>query len=385
MPEPLSSQLSTMDDFLRHMQQNLRTKTPPQSEMSSIYKFTKGECHTVDPHTLLCRMLSLEAVLPISEDTRSQVASNTQIGKGQCGTIYTLHNPNQVTKTPNSTKKIPELQSDHISHEAVCGAFENAPEALSSKANVPKVHSFMSPPSDDDGLSYWIRGSDEQIDLASNYNYGLLSERIFPLRDPIPAALVRVMCPSSPAASIEICLTKPTNNNCLVRLYLGRRGIDRTKTNPEDTSLRNFPLHIDEMENLCLPIPTYISTIAESLALMHWKAHLDANDIEFVLGASRTHNQGHGVSIWVLDFNQCRVFSHNQAGLKQLVDGFWWNDPYCPRPGTEHPQDRVWWTMFLSKYSDASALLTDSKMPRHFIQAVEEEGFRRRVRPSLFG
>ncbi|CAD0093690.1 unnamed protein product [Aureobasidium vineae] len=373
-----------MDDFLRHIQQNLRTTTQSQSDMSSIYKFTKDECDTVDPHTLLRRMFSLKAVLPISEPSRSQVASNTQIGKGQCGTIYTLHIPNQVNKTPNSTEKIPELESDFRSHKAVSEAFENAPQTLSSKANVPKADSFMSPPSGDDGLSYWTHGADEQIDLASNYNYGLLSERIFPLQDPIPTALLKSMYPSFTATNQETCLTKSTNNNCFVRLYLGRRGIDRSKTNPEDMSLRNFPLHIDEMENLCLPIPTYITAIAESLAPMHWKANIDANDIEFVFGASRDHKQGHCVSIWLLDFNQCRVFSHDQAGLKQLVDGFWWNDPYYPRPGAEHPQDRVWWTMFLSKHLDASALLRDGKMPRQFIQAVEKEGHRRRARPLLF-
>lgn len=94
---------------------------------------------------------------------------------------------------------------------------------------------------------------------------------------------------------------------------------------------------------------------------------------------------GQTVSIWLLDFNQCRKFSHDQAGLKQLVDALWWNDPYYPRPSSSNAQDKVWWNTFLSKYLDASALLTDGEIPRQFIQAVEEEGHRRRAKPSLFG
>ncbi|KAG9513371.1 4HBT like protein, partial [Aureobasidium melanogenum] len=83
--------------------------------------------------------------------------------------------------------------------------------------------------------------------------------------------------------------------------------------------------------------------MAQSLALMHWKAGIDANDVEFVFGDSiqnSTDRDGHTVSIWLLDFNQCRRFSHDQAGLKQLVDAFWWNDPYYPRPSSSNPQDR---------------------------------------------
>ncbi|KAI4716225.1 spermine/spermidine synthase [Aureobasidium sp. EXF-10727] len=364
--------------------QTFRTTTHPQSNMTDIYKFTKEECDTVDSHTLLRRMFSLKAILPTSEPSHPEVASNTQIGKGQCGTIYTLHDPNQVKKIPNAPTKISELRLDFESHSAVSEAFEGAPEALGSKADVPKVYGFICPPSDDDGLSYSIRGPDEQIDLASNHNYGLLSERILPLQDPIPTALLQTTYPSLTATNLQTCLTNPTNNNTLVRLYLGRRGMHRTNPQPKDISLRNFPLHIDEMEHLFLPIPTYITTLANSLALIHWTAHLDANDVEFVLGTSRLHTQGHSIAIWLLDFNQCQTFSRDETGLKQLVDAFWWNDPYYPRPGGEDQRDGVWWTMFLSRYLDASRLLTDSEMPGQFIRAVEEEGHRRRTRPSLF-
>ncbi|CAD0090532.1 unnamed protein product [Aureobasidium mustum] len=357
--------------------------------MATKYKFTKEECHTVHSDTMLRRMLSMTAVLPTSADSGSRVSGHTQIGKGQCGKTYTLlRNVDQVYKTPNSLEKIPELQRDFLFHTAVSEAFNNAPEALSSKALVPRLHGYKSQSVEGDLIAYEIqRHSRGQIDPMAYRSHRLMSERIYPLHDPIPTALLESLIPEITPIQRETCLNNPTNNNCLVRLYLGCRGGSRSKINPEMMSLRNFPLHVDEMERLCLPITAYITTIAQSLALMHWKAGIDANDVEFVFGSSRndSNSEGHTVSIWLLDFNQCQKFSHDQAGLKQLVDGFWWNDPYYPRPGSSNSQDKVWWTTFLSKYLDASALLTDSKMPREFIQAVEAEGERRRVRPSLFG
>ncbi|KAH0341319.1 hypothetical protein KCU83_g9655, partial [Aureobasidium melanogenum] len=350
--------------------------------MASNYRFTEEECHMVHSDTLLRRMLSMTAVLPRTRLDDLQSPIKTQIGKGQCGTVYTMSSPELVNKTPNSTSKIAELRCEHRSHVNIMEAFHSAPGALSSKALVPQVYTFRDLPYDDEGQI------DERIDLLPDQGYGIISERVFPLHDPIPMALLESFVPDFSESQQETCLSNSTNNNCLVRIYLGRRGVSRSKVCAEDMSLRNFPLHVDEMERLCLPITAYITTMAQSLALMHWKAGTDGNDVEFVLGDSfrmGTHRDGQTVSVWLLDFNQCRDFSHDQAGLKQLVDGFWWNDPYYPRPSSSNSQDKAWWNTFLSKYLDASALLTDSKMPRQFIQAVEEEGERRRVRPSLFG
>ncbi|KAG9531859.1 4HBT like protein, partial [Aureobasidium melanogenum] len=307
--------------------------------MASNYRFTEEECHTVHPDTLLRCMLSMTAVLPMTSVPTLQGPFETQIGKGQCGTVYTLGIGGLVKKTPNSISKIAELRRESQSHMKVLKTFYNAPEALSSKAQVPRLYALMSPPSshtDDEP-------PDERVDILSDYSYGIVSRRIFPLHDLIATALLESLVPTFSVRQRETCLSNPTNNNFLARLYLGRRGVSRSKARAEDMNLRNFPLHVDEMERLCLPIPAYITTMAQSLALMHWKAGIDANDVEFVFGDSiqnSTDRDGHTVSVWLLDFNQCRRFSHDQAGLKQLVDAFWWNDPYYPRPSSPDPQDR---------------------------------------------
>ncbi|TIA42033.1 hypothetical protein D6C78_01334 [Aureobasidium pullulans] len=361
--------------------------------MNSLYHFTKEECRTAHPETILCRMLSTTATLPATPYIESH-GLGLQIGKGQCGTIHTFEEY-LVRKTPNSANKINELRRDAQLHAIVKTAFSNAPNGLARNVSVPERYRFRCPPANGDEFGDWIRlpGSHD-IDHLSVHNYDLMSERIFPLHDPIPECILASLIPKSTHLKRSTCLSKPENNNCLVRIYLGRRGVDRSKTTTENVSLRNFPLHVDEMERLNLPISMYTTAIAEALALMHWKAGIDANDVEFVLGSSRRTGPmfpvhggetGQSVSIWLLDFNQCQKFEHDQAGLKRLVNGFWWNDPYYPRPDSGHKTDKALWTTFLSKYLDASALLTDSDLPKRFIEAVEEEGYRRRVKPSLFG
>ncbi|KEQ91710.1 hypothetical protein AUEXF2481DRAFT_32880 [Aureobasidium subglaciale EXF-2481] len=335
--------------------------------MASIYPFTKEELDKVHPDSLLCRMLSTKATLPISENSTQPALNGTQIGKGQCGEVH-INDTTKVKKTPNLPEKIVELRRDYHCHTAVVEAWRDAPSSLGHNISTPETR---------------------EIEYDSVYNYDLFSERILPLQAPIPEMLLRSVYPKSTKIQRAACLNMPENNNCLVRLYLGRRGVDRSKSSVENMTLRNFPLHVDEMERLNLPVPMYVEAIAEALALMHWSANIDANDVEFILGSSRqdlssSQDQGHSASIWLLDFNQCRKFNEDKAGLKLLVDGFWMNDPYYPRPSSTDKRDKVLWTLFSSKYLDASALLMDGKMPRQFIEGVEEEGYRWRERPSIF-
>ena len=50
--------------------------------------------------------------------------------------------------------------------------------------------------------------------------------------------------------------------------------------------LRNFDMTVNEMEFLRLDTGLYAETMARTLAIIHWKAKLDANDVEFVFGAA---------------------------------------------------------------------------------------------------
>lgn len=105
-----------------------------------------------------------------------------------------------------------------------------------------------------------------------------------------------------PTPTPNLINPNPKNNNndtpCLVRLYLGRtfrphnRSRSSTTNRPRSLlspfpfhNMRNFPLCVDQMIHLGLDAPALTSTIAQTLALAHWHAGIDARDIEFVLGA----------------------------------------------------------------------------------------------------
>jgi hypothetical protein len=54
------------------------------------------------------------------------------------------------------------------------------------------------------------------------------------------------------------------------------------------------------------------------------------------------------IPIWLLDFNQCKSFSEDAAGLKQLTEGFYFNDEHYPRPKNTDPKDEALWELHYS-------------------------------------
>ena len=190
-------------------------------------------------------------------------------------------------------------------------------------------------------------------------------------------------------------LAKPENKDCLVRLYLGRRFKEVTRS---AVTLRNFSLHVNDMEHLGLDTSMYAEIMAKALAILHWEAKVDANDVEFVLGsASKLRapasvaemknsspndpkflgnplSNHQSVGIWLLDFNQCKGFVEDNAGLKQLVSGFYWNDPYYPLPVNMTAEDKKLWETFKQAYLEVGNKLTKNKGQRLFIEAVEAKG-----------
>lgn len=375
----------------------------PSIKMDKFYTFTKEECRDAKPEMLLGRMLSTKAYLPTSYRLESYDINQGQIGKGQCGTIFTLRDTEQVIKLPNTPAKLDELHRDICTHKRVRDAFLTLPSSLRRHVNIPKIGGWVSPSS----TEVWQYARLFDADGLTVPNYGLVSERIYPLQAPLRDALLKTIYPRTTGKDRYTITNKAQNKDCLARIYLGRRNVDRKKTTePKNISLRNFPLYVDDMERLGLDTSFFAAVLGGSLAVLHWWAGTDANDVEFVLGGSpqvsaepaadefkdmdalarafRHDYTRRSVSIWLLDFNQCRGFGHDDAGLKMLVDGFWWNDPYYPRPNASNVKDRALWTVFAKEYLEVSARLTSSEMPRQFIEAVEKRGSKRSG-TSLFG
>jgi hypothetical protein len=132
----------------------------------------------------------------------------------------------------------------------------------------------------------------------------------------------------------------------------------------------------------------YARVMAETLAMMHWISEIDGNDIEFVLAPPcetdfkmKSNILGEH-SMWVLDFDLCRIMTIDSEGVVQAAAAFWRNDPYYPRPEKQPSL----WSVFRERYiqvseacgSEPQAVERRRILSRQFIDLVEQEGKKRK-------
>ncbi|KIY03433.1 uncharacterized protein Z520_00124 [Fonsecaea multimorphosa CBS 102226] len=214
----------------------------------------------------------------------------------------------------------------------------------------------------------------------------LCSERIPRLPREVRDRLVDRYCPPP---SVQTIKNNDADRDCLVRLYLGRRKIQQEARRGQNFfSLRNYPLHINQAEELDLQVVDYAHAMAESLAVMHWTARIDANDVEFVLGGLQntdtdteartgefTNDFFGSHSLWLLDFDCCKPLTMDDAGVEQAARAFLRNDPYFPRPASNRSSDYALWQEFKGWYLERSRPLVTSghlSLPEKFITRVED-------------
>jgi len=380
-------------------------------EAVGFYIFGDEEQRSARPETILNRMLSTKSAISTHsslaevyqrahDDAASRVFA--QIGSGQCGTVFALKGTTSVIKIPNTTAKREELRLDFLTHKRVYDSFAAASQ-IRENIHIPRAIGWVSPTT----TAFWQAKKELFPADVVTPNFGLISEHIFPVPMPVREAIVDALLPKAIKDNKAQFMGKAENKDCLIRIYLGRRK-DTRKMDPSSVRLRNFPLHVNEMERLGLDVAAYAKVMAQALAFMHWRAGVDANDVEFVMGSTPevvgqpTYEQleecdiytmadyykfdfeHRSVGMWLLDFNQCQKFQHSAAGMKKLVEGFWFNDPYYPRPNATSREDQQLWEVFERHYLEVSAELTEDKHgPRDFIQGVVEMGKARAG--SLFG
>ncbi|PIL32973.1 hypothetical protein GSI_05091 [Ganoderma sinense ZZ0214-1] len=116
----------------------------------------------------------------------------------------------------------------------------------------------------------------------------------------------------------------------ICRLYLGKELRPSAFVNPV-----NFPLdaaRYDLLRDWDEDVPSkdeVAEGMGEMLALIHWQAGYDARDVEFVMSGAPKST---GLRFYVIDFNQMRAFDRDEGDVSELVDAFFVNDPYYPRP-----------------------------------------------------
>lgn len=251
------------------------------------------------------------------------------IGRGCCGTVYTTtSNPTIAIKVEDGSRDEGHLQRDCDINGKIQHAMNQLEEwGLELEIRLPARHSF-SP-------------------LASPSEFRM--ERIMPVS---PAVQRETVSKRYSGELLEQILSGADAQDCLLRIYLGRESPKHERRLTAYT-LRNYPLYLDTIE--LSKAEYYTTALAKTLAMLHWVAGVDANDVEFVLGAERlkskiTRDNNEPV-IWLLDFDCCEEIARDEGGVEKAVRAFFLNDPYYPRPSQQL------WSLFAGTYIAESELL----------------------------
>ncbi|KAF8513438.1 hypothetical protein BU17DRAFT_28489, partial [Hysterangium stoloniferum] len=137
----------------------------------------------------------------------------------------------------------------------------------------------------------------------------------------------------------------------------------------------NFPLDVarytqvlSTVTSTTLPSVKKIATgMGEMLGRLHWWAGYDGHDIEFVMGGASFS----GIEVYVINFNQLHSWLREKEDIKQLVDAFFINDPYYPRPRAIDPIYRHFRTGYINAYPQQSKEAVD--IAEAFLLALEAE------------
>lgn len=231
------------------------------------------------------------------------------------------------------------------------------------RVNIPASITFLSPES-----AHWEEGLLAQLPDGFTACEALVNERIKPLGHDVRRLLAEKYCIGHDPVVIA---NDKSNESCLVRPYLGRRRRGYQQRHRPNRlrffSLRNFPLHLDQIEELGLSVHDYAIAMADTLAFLNWMAGVDAADVEFVLAPTRDAYEGPSLKgkgfktsvlgehdLWILDFDCCRRMGVDGDGVMQAARAFWRNDPFYPRPGSGNDQDEGYWKLFRNRFEEVS-------------------------------
>ncbi|KAM7195473.1 Zinc finger domain containing protein [Rhypophila sp. PSN 637] len=347
----------------------------------------------LSPREILSHALSLRPLTEqaeTSDDVETSGQTLLHIGFGQCGLVFTVpYKPHEVVKIARPYFG-ESLYADFRAHQRVQEAFVRRSDGVQRQVQLPTVYDFLPKPVLEGSTPKQFWDSNISLFPSSTASTGgsgtgassryltfhlpseaLFTEHIPPLSKPIREALIDLYCAPAKQASVR---ADPANQDCLLRVYLGRRRPRDENGQPKvvaNFGLRNYNLHLDQMLELGLDVHLFAQMMGAALADIHWGAGVDAFDVEFMLGGRRIiaglyANNDRAADLWLLDFNLCSRFNldellgdrHEQKldGLvEQLVHAFFANDPYYPRPRTQDEKgcevgDISLWQAFAKAY-----------------------------------
>lgn len=305
----------------------------------------------------------MEQRVNFSPDTKFLV----RIGAGHCGSVWAGLSDNENLKAPLALKREDGGPGRSIENEVnVQSQVCRETTAGSSQTLVPHCFGLMKP--DDESWHQVL----SQLPQGFERCNAMVSEKVRSVSEIGRRCLTENYCPEDMQQQIA---DSPQNRHCLVRVYLGRRRIMHQLHHPVKRlkffSLRNFPLHADQAEELNLPYEAYARAMGEAMAILHWKVRTDGADVEFVLGAPRWTGTGAEDEadsslelgkhpLWMLDFDCSRPVKADESGIEAMARAFWRNDPYFPRPHQPVDRDQRLWEIFAAEYKQTGTKMVET-------------------------
>lgn len=284
-------------------------------------------------------------------DARNKSLEYRCIGRGSFGTVYEIPGTERALKL---SKGEDELFAEFNINNTVATA------VIAVNKIMQKTFSDFTVPRIPTAHNLYITGDEQSEEVieqmksrfpgsvdASEYSM-LEVDRIRPLPKDTRNALIDLYF--EPELRDE-AKNEADNKDCLARVYLGKKGMPGPG-NWRD-SLRNFELNLDMAKDIGLDVEQLASEMAIGLAIIHWEAHVDAQDSEWVLGSAAmvdsvskvVTNWRHmkattivdfgrrATHLWVLDFDKADTFRFETTDcIKQLLAGVTSHDPYFPNP-----------------------------------------------------
>lgn len=255
-------------------------------------------------------------------------------------------------------------------------------------------------------------------------------ERAMPLPQMIRESLIKHFFPLDDQ---EAALKNPENKNCLIRPYLGCRVAELDDDQKRDrlSTLRNFPLYLDELHDLNMNPVLIARDMALAVAGAHWTARVDLLDSEFVI-AGRVASGGNlyeapikdmesdpdtasgpgtrkqkkrssdprsvtghipdfrnrATQLWLFDFDKCTRFEMmpvegQKERIVDIVKGTRANDPYYPKSIPDNKADYDLWVAFSETYIAASRAIIGYELNNQQIPHAPEARHAAMARPAL--
>ena len=159
----------------------------------------------------------------------------------------------------------------------------------------------------------------------------------------------------------------------------------------------NFPLDVSRYSRVLEAghvndyptVDDIVYGMGEMLGRLHWRGGYDGRDVKFVMGGASFS----GVAMNIIDFNQVRRFlesvdvrittfvpkmrpwSRKKNEVHELVEAFFTNDPYYPRPRPEDPLYRKFCLGYLE--ADPKESMEATELAEAFLRAIEAEQAKR--------